>query len=82
MGINPQYLEMGRVEWAKVYGISYKTMGRKRNNVACNFLKTLYIKKSAVYDDLLTVKTFIRKRPMVRIEFDYEIRNDAKEIVD
>jgi len=54
--------------------------GRKRNNVTCNFLNIIY-RKSAIYDDLLTVTTHIRKRPLVKIEFDYEIHNEAHELL-
>jgi len=79
-GNYPQYLEMGRVEWLRSMGISYKTMEENGIMLPVISLNIVY-KKSAVYDDLLTVKTLIRKRPQVRIEFDYEIRNEAKELL-
>jgi acyl-CoA thioester hydrolase len=71
---------MGRVEWLRSMGISYKKMEESGIMLPVISLHILY-KKSAVYDDLLTVTTYIRKRPMVRIEFDYEIRNEAKELL-
>ncbi len=73
-GNYPQYLEMGRVEWLRVLGISYKKMEEKGIILPVISLHINY-KKSAVYDDLLTVRTIIRKKPMVKIEFDYEIIN-------
>ena len=79
-GNYPQYLEMGRVEWLRSMGISYKKMEENGIMLPVISLNITY-RKSAVYDDLLTVKTVIRKRPMVRIEFDYEIRNEAKELL-
>lgn len=75
-----QYLEMGRVEWLRSMGISYKKM--EENGIMLPVISlSILFRKSAVYDDLLTVTTYIRKRPMVRIEFDYEIRNEAKELL-
>ena len=41
----------------------------------------LKFKKSAVYDDLITVVTKLKKTPSVRIEFDYEIYNEAAELL-
>jgi acyl-CoA thioester hydrolase len=44
-------------------------------SLKCNFIK------SALYDDILTIKTFLKKEPMVKIEFDYIITNQNNEIV-
>ena len=37
--------------------------------------------KPALYDDLITVKVILNKKPTVRIEFDYEIINEAGELL-
>lgn len=79
-GNYPQYLEMGRVEWLRDLGISYKEMEESGVMLPVISLNITY-RKSAVYDDLLTVTTTIRKRPLVRIEFDYEIHNEANELL-
>jgi len=79
-GNYPQYLEMGRVEWLRTLGISYKEMEENGIILPVISLQLIY-KKSAVYDDLLTVRTILRKRPQVRIEFDYEIYNEKKELL-
>lgn len=79
-GNYPQYLEMGRVEWLRGLGISYKKMEENGIMLPVISLSILY-KKSALYDDLITVTTRIRKRPLVRIEFDYEIHNEANELL-
>jgi acyl-CoA thioester hydrolase len=79
-GNYPQYLEMGRVEWLRDMGISYKEMEESGIMLPVISLKIIY-KKSAFYDDLLTVTTRIQKRPLVKIEFDYEIHNEAKELL-
>ena len=41
-------------------------------NLQCNF------KKSAEFDDVITIKTSLKKTPTVKIEFDYEIYNQKK----
>ena len=75
-----QYLEMGRVEWLRSFGISYKNM--EENGIMLPVISlVLNFKKSAVYDDLLTVVTRLKKTPTVKIEFDYEIYNEAQEIL-
>jgi acyl-CoA thioester hydrolase len=37
--------------------------------------------KPGKYDDLLTLKTTLVKKPSARIEFDYEIRNEKDELL-
>lgn len=75
-----QYLEIGRVEWLRSYGISYKEMEENGIMLPVISLELKY-KKSACYDDLITVVTKLKKRPLVKIEFDYEILNESKEIL-
>lgn len=75
-----QYLEMGRIEWLRALGVSYKGMEEKGIMLPVISLQIDY-KKSALYDDLLTVETSLKKRPLVRIEFEYKIYNEAKELL-
>ncbi len=75
-----QYMEMGRVEWLRGMGISYKNMEENGIMLPVISLHVNY-KKPAVYDDLITVKTILRKMPSVKIEFDFEIYNEAREIL-
>lgn len=75
-----QYLEIGRVEWLREMGISYKTM--EKNGIMLPVISlSLDFKKSAVYDDLITVETKLVKTPLVKIEFEYTIYNEKKEIL-
>lgn len=75
-----QYLEMGRVEWLRSLGISYKSM--EENGIMLPVISLrMDFKKSATYDDLLFVDTRLKKTPSVRIEFDYKIYNEAREIL-
>ena len=71
-----QYFEMGRVEWLRNLGVSYKWM--EENGVMLPVVSlTMNYKKPARYDDLLTVKTILKSQTSVKIEFDYEIYNEA-----
>ncbi|WP_452221042.1 acyl-CoA thioesterase [Lacinutrix salivirga] len=74
------YLEMGRTEWLRKLGISYKSM--EENGVMLPVISmSLNFKKSAYYDAIIKVKTQLKKTPSVKIEFDYEITNEANEIL-
>lgn len=75
-----QYLEMGRVEWLRSLGFSYKQMEKDGIMLPVISLQ-MHFKKSATYDDLLTVTTKLNKLPMVKIEFDYEIHNERGELL-
>ena len=75
-----QYLEMGRIEWLRSLGISYKKMEEDGIMLPVVSL-SLNFKKSACYDDLINVKTQLKKLPTARIEFDYEITNEKGEIL-
>ncbi|MEM9363279.1 MAG: thioesterase family protein [Bacteroidota bacterium] len=75
-----QYLEMGRVEWLRALGISYRSM--EENGIMLPVISLqLEYKKSAYYDDLLTVETSLVKAPTVKIEFDYQIFNEKQELL-
>ena len=75
-----QYFEMGRVEWLRNMGISYKWM--EENGVMLPVVSlTMNYKKPARYDDLLTVKTIFKSQTSVKIEFDYEIYNESQELL-
>ena len=74
------YLEMGRTEWLREFGISYSEM-EKTGIMLPVISMALNFKKSAVYDDLIKVKTKLKKTPSVKIEFEYEILNESDEIL-
>lgn len=75
-----QYFEMGRVEWMRNKGLSYKKMEESGIMLPVVSLKMDY-KKPAKYDDLLTVTTILKSQSSVKIEFDYEIRNEAGDLL-
>lgn len=75
-----QFFELGRTEWLRKLGVTYKDMEISGImlpviSLNCNFIK------SALYDDVITIETFLKKKPMVKIEFDYKITNQNDEII-
>jgi len=75
-----QYLEQGRTEWLRELGFSYKWMEANDIHLPVVHLSIDY-KLPARYDDLLTVKTTLKKMPSVKIEFYYEIYNESKQLL-
>jgi acyl-CoA thioester hydrolase len=75
-----QFFEMGRTEWLRSLGITYKYMETSGIMLPVISIKFNFI-KSALYDDILTISTFLKKEPMVKIEFDYEIKNQENELI-
>ena len=75
-----QYLEIGRIEWLRDLGVSYKKMEEEGIMLPVISLSLNY-KKSACYDDVIYVKTQLNKKPTATIEFDYEILNKKREII-
>ena len=75
-----QYLEVARIEWLSDLGVSYKNM--EENGVMLPVYDMRYsFLKPAFFDDLLTVKTTLRKIPRASIVFDYEIYNQNHELL-
>ena len=74
------YMEMGRIEWLRKLGISYKKM--EQEGVMLPVISmSLNFKKSACYDDVIKVKTQLKKISAATIEFDYEIFDAKDEIL-
>lgn len=74
------YFEMGRVEWLRNKGVSYKSM--EESGIALPIVSmNINYKKSARYDDLLSVRTVFKSQSSVKIEFDCEIYNEFEELL-
>ena len=74
------FFEMGRVEWLRNKGVSYKSL--EESGIALPIVSmTLNYKKPARYDDLLTVKTRFKKYSSVKIEFDCEIFGEQNDLL-
>ncbi len=75
-----QYLEIGRVEWLRGIGISYKKLEEEGIMLPVISL-SIHFKKSALYDDVITVETMLKKMPSVKIEFHYKIYNERNDLL-
>lgn len=74
------YLEVARVELFRALGISYGAIEKQGILLPVSEYNIKYI-KPAFYDELLEIKTTIKKKPGVRIIFDYEIFNSQNELI-
>ena len=79
-GNYPQYLEIGRVEWLRAIGLTYKEMEAEGIMMPVVSLQIQY-KKPALYDELITIRTKLKDLPSTKIEFDYEILNEKGELL-
>ena len=79
-GNYPQYLELGRVEWLRSIGFTYKAMEEEGIMMPVVSLQIQY-KKPALYDELITIRTKLKELPSTKIEFDYEILNEKGELL-
>ncbi|AWW30137.1 acyl-CoA thioesterase [Echinicola strongylocentroti] len=74
------YFEVARVESLREAGFSYKDM--EDQGVIMPVLESYskYLKPGR-YDELLTIKTTIKEIPGVKIRFEYDIFNEAEELI-
>ncbi|MEN9336518.1 MAG: hypothetical protein RLZZ500_1505 [Bacteroidota bacterium] len=74
------YFEIGRVEWLRNRGISYKAL--EESGIALPIVSMhINYKKPARYDDLLVITTRLKQYSGVKIEFDCEIRSENDELL-
>jgi acyl-CoA thioester hydrolase len=75
-----EYLEQGRTEWLRELGFTYKYL--EQNNVHLPVVNlNIDYKNSALYDDIITITTTLKKIPSVKIEFYYEIHNQEGKLL-
>lgn len=76
-----KYYEIGRVEWLRSIGLTYRIMEDDYKimmpvmSLNCRFVRPAY------YDELLTIKTILRKLPEKTITFHVEIVNEQAQLV-
>lgn len=75
-----QFFEIGRVETLRALGVSYKELEQRGVMLPVLTYEVKFL-KPAFYDDLLTIKTIIKKIPSARIEFDYEVYNENNTLI-
>jgi|TARA_B100001063_G_scaffold108540_1_gene101200 acyl-CoA thioester hydrolase len=74
-----KYFEMGRIAWLKKLGISYRQMEDDGILLPVIDVK-INFRKSALFDDKLTLTTKLKRTPSYMIEFEYNIKRD-KELI-
>ncbi|MCF8298306.1 MAG: acyl-CoA thioesterase [Saprospiraceae bacterium] len=79
-GNYPTYYEVARTEALRELNSSYKQLEEDGISMPVHSMNIKYI-KPAFYDDLITVKTFIKSRPERLMVFDYEIYNQNNELL-
>jgi acyl-CoA thioester hydrolase len=70
--MHPVYLEMGRTELLRQSGYTYKDLESRGIYLVITRLDMRY-RAPARYDDLLTIRTTLRRMTHTRIEHEYEI---------
>jgi acyl-CoA thioester hydrolase len=67
-----EYFESGRAEFLRQLGYTYKEM--EEDKIALPLIEAYckYI-SPAYYDDLLTIKVYLRHKPTVKIKIEYEL---------
>ncbi len=74
------YYEIARVEAFRALGFPYKKMEDMGIGMPVLSLNVKY-HKPGKYDDLLTIKVTIPEKPRARILFQYEVTNEAGELI-
>lgn len=74
------FFEIGRTEWLRSLGYTYKSL-----EASGVFLPVIGIeidyKKSAKYDDELTVESSLIEKPNIRIQFSHKIFNQEGDLL-
>ena len=74
------WFDMGRTEFMRSLGYDYSRL--EDEGLILPILETHCIhKKSAKYDDLITVKTSLKELKGVRISFNYDVYNENGELI-
>ena len=79
-GTYPRFFEVGRNEWLRSFGITYRDVEEAGivwpvRNLQITFLKPAY------YDDLITIRTMVHDLPLLRFHIKTEIYNEAGELL-
>lgn len=74
------YYEVARAESLRALGFTYKTLEKDGviMPVVENYSKYF---RPAKYDDLLTIKLYLKEMPHKRITFEYEIFNEKEKLL-
>lgn len=76
-----QYYEIGRVEMLRSLGLTYKSMEEEYGVLMPVMSLQMRFVRPAYYDELLTIRTTLRKLPDQFITFYVEIFNEKNKLV-
>lgn len=76
-----QYYEIGRVEMMRDLGISYRDMEKEDGLILPVVSMQVRYLRPAYYDDLLDIRTSLRKKPDQFITFEVEIWNEQSKLI-
>lgn len=76
-----QYYEIARTECFEASsGMTYAAMEAEGVMLPILEIQSKYL-KPAFYNQVLTIKSIVRELPTVRLHVEYEIRNEAEELI-
>lgn len=76
-----QYYELARTEcFEACSGMSYESMEADGVMLPILEMQSKFL-KPALYNQVLTIKSFVRELPAVRLKVDYEIYNENGELI-
>lgn len=75
------YYEVGRVELIRSLGLTYKILEEEHGILMPVVSMNCRYVRPALYDELLTISTSLRKMPENFITFHHEIRNEAGKLL-
>ena len=76
-----QYYEIGRVEMLRSVGLTYKYMEEERGILMPVMSMQTRFVRPALYDELMTIRTELRKLPDSTVTFHVEIFNEKRKLV-
>ena len=79
-GNYPTYFEVARTEFLRELGLSYKQLEDDGYLLPIRKMSIEYL-KPALYDELLTVRTYYKKLHSVKVEFYHEVYNEKNELI-
>jgi len=79
-GHYPEYFEVSRTDMIRALGMSYREIEDMGIIMPVKSLHVDY-KLPALYDELLTVKSILKKFPEIKLEIDYEIYNAENKLL-
>jgi acyl-CoA thioester hydrolase len=79
-GHYPEYFEVSRTDMIRCFGLSYKAIEDMGIIMPVRSLKVDY-KLPALYDEVLTIKSCLKRLPEIKLDIDYVITNEKNEIV-